>query len=65
MLNVLRGMLANAPMSPEIETRKKDRVVYWDGEGEESSQESYLGDGLGPQPVSNLDPTNLVPHTHL
>ena len=23
MFNVLRGMLANAPMSPEIETRKK------------------------------------------
>ena len=31
------------------------------GRNEEGSQESSLGDALGPQPVSNLDPTYQTP----
>ena len=31
------------------------------GRNEEGSQESSLGDALGPQPVSNLDPTYHTP----
>ena len=31
------------------------------GRNEEGSQESSLRDGLGPQPVSNLDPTYHTP----
>ena len=33
------------------------------GRIEEGSQESSLRDGLGPQPVSNLDPTYHTPPT--
>ena len=31
------------------------------GRNEEGSQESSLRDGLGPQPISNLDPTYQTP----